>query len=208
MASKRSGNRSTGDSLKKSMETETPAVKELVEKLLVSLGEDPSREGLKGTPGRVERSLRFLTSGYQQNVDRILNDAFFTIDHEEMVIVKDINFFSMCEHHLLPFFGKCHIAYLPNKKVVGLSKLPRVVEIFCRRLQLQERLTGEIAHAIEDKIHPHGVGVVIEAQHLCMMMRGVEKQNARTVTSAMLGVFKTDSKTRAEFLDLLRHDKI
>lgn len=208
MASKRSGNRSTGDSLKKSMETETPAVKELVEKLLVSLGEDPSREGLKGTPGRVERSLRFLTSGYQQNVDRILNDAFFTIDHEEMVIVKDINFFSLCEHHLLPFFGKCHIAYLPNKKVVGLSKLPRVVEIFCRRLQLQERLTGEIAHAIEDKIHPHGVGVVIEAQHLCMMMRGVEKQNARTVTSAMLGVFKTDPKTRAEFLDLLRHDKI
>ncbi|WP_422666760.1 GTP cyclohydrolase I FolE [Candidatus Manganitrophus noduliformans] len=208
MASKRNGNRSTGDSLKKSMETETPAVKELVEKLLVSLGEDPSREGLKGTPGRVERSLRFLTSGYHQNVDRILNDAFFTIDHEEMVIVKDINFFSMCEHHLLPFFGKCHIAYLPNKKVVGLSKLPRVVEIFCRRLQLQERLTGEIAQAIADKIDPHGVGVVIEAQHLCMMMRGVEKQNARTVTSAMLGVFKTDPKTRAEFLDLLRHDKI
>lgn len=208
MASKRSGNRSTGDILKKSMETETPAVKELVEKLLVSLGEDPSREGLKGTPGRVERSLRFLTSGYHQNVDRILNDAFFTIDHEEMVIVKDINFFSLCEHHLLPFFGKCHIAYLPNKKVVGLSKLPRVVEIFCRRLQLQERLTGEIAHAISDKVHPHGVGVVIEAQHLCMMMRGVEKQNARTVTSAMLGVFKTDPKTRAEFLDLLRHDKI
>ncbi|WDT75717.1 MAG: GTP cyclohydrolase I FolE [Candidatus Manganitrophus sp.] len=208
MASKRNGNRSAVENLKKSVETETPALKELVEKLLISLGEDPSREGLKGTPGRVERSLRFLTSGYQQNVDRILNDAFFTIDHEEMVIVKDINFFSMCEHHLLPFFGKCHIAYLPNKKVVGLSKLPRVVEIFCRRLQLQERLTGEIAHAIEDKIHPHGVGVVIEAQHLCMMMRGVEKQNARTVTSAMLGVFKTDPKTRAEFLDLLRHDKI
>ncbi|MDC4206147.1 MAG: GTP cyclohydrolase I FolE [Candidatus Manganitrophus sp.] len=208
MASKRNGNRSAVENLKKSVEAETPALKELVEKLLISLGEDPSREGLKGTPGRVERSLRFLTSGYQQNVDRILNDAFFTIDHEEMVIVKDINFFSMCEHHLLPFFGKCHIAYLPNKKVVGLSKLPRVVEIFCRRLQLQERLTGEIAHAIEDKIHPHGVGVVIEAQHLCMMMRGVEKQNAKTVTSAMLGVFKTDPKTRAEFLDLLRHDKI
>lgn len=208
MASKRNGNRSAVESLKKSVEAETPALKELVEKLLISLGEDPSREGLKGTPGRVERSLRFLTSGYHQNVDRILNDAFFTIDHEEMVIVKDINFFSMCEHHLLPFFGKCHIAYLPNKKVVGLSKLPRVVEIFCRRLQLQERLTGEIAHAIADKIDPHGVGVVVEAQHLCMMMRGVEKQNARTVTSAMLGVFKTDPKTRAEFLDLLRHDKI
>jgi GTP cyclohydrolase I len=191
----------------KKKKTDVPALKELVENMLISLGEDPAREGLKGTPGRVERSLRFLTSGYRQNVDRILNDAFFTIDHEEMVIVKDINFFSLCEHHLLPFFGKCHIAYLPNKKVVGLSKLPRVVEIYCRRLQLQERLTGEIAHALLDKIDPHGVGVVIEAQHLCMMMRGVEKQNARTVTSAMLGVFKTDPKTRAEFLDLLRHDK-
>lgn len=192
----------------KKKKTDVPALKELVETMLVSLGEDPAREGLKGTPGRVERSLHFLTSGYRQNVDRVLNDAFFTIDHEEMVIVKDINFFSLCEHHLLPFFGKCHIAYLPNKKVVGLSKLPRVVEIYCRRLQLQERLTGEIAHAIADKIDPHGVGVVIEAQHLCMMMRGVEKQNARTVTSAMLGVFKSDPKTRAEFLDLLRHDKL
>ncbi len=192
----------------KKKKSEAPALKELVEALLISLGEDPAREGLKGTPGRVERSLHFLTSGYRQSVDRVLNGAFFTIDHEEMVIVKDINFFSLCEHHLLPFFGKCHIAYLPNKKVVGLSKLPRVVEIYCRRLQLQERLTGEIAHAISDKIDPHGVGVVIEAQHLCMMMRGVEKQNARTVTSAMLGVFKSDPKTRAEFLDLLRHDKI
>jgi len=209
VASKRNGHRATEETTKKNHpEMEVPALKELVEKLLISLGEDPSREGLKGTPGRVERSLRFLTSGYHQNVNRVLNDAFFTIDHEEMVIVKDINFFSLCEHHLLPFFGKCHIAYLPNKKVVGLSKLPRVVEIFCRRLQLQERLTGEIAQAIADKIDPHGVGVVIEAQHLCMMMRGVEKQNAKTVTSAMLGVFKTDPKTRAEFLDLLRHDKI
>ncbi len=195
--------------MKKSpLETENPALKELVEKLLISLGEDPNREGLKGTPGRVERSLRFLTSGYRQDVDRILNSAFFTIEHEEMVIVKDINFFSLCEHHLLPFFGKCHIGYLPNGKVVGLSKLPRVVEIFSRRLQLQERLTCEIAEAISEKIHPHGVGVVIEAQHLCMMMRGVEKQNAKTVTSAMLGVFKSDHKTRSEFLDLLRHDKV
>jgi GTP cyclohydrolase I len=194
--------------MKKKVKTDVPALKELVEGLLLSLGEDPNREGLRGTPGRVERSLQFLTNGYRQNVDRILNDAFFTIDHEEMVIVKDINFFSLCEHHLLPFFGKCHIAYLPNKKVVGLSKLPRVVEMYSRRLQLQERLTGEIAHAIADKVEPHGVGVVIEAQHLCMMMRGVEKQNARTVTSAMLGVFKSDPKTRAEFLDLLRHDKL
>jgi GTP cyclohydrolase I len=194
--------------MKKKMKREVPALKELIEGLLLSLGEDPNREGLRGTPGRVERSLQFLTNGYRENVDRILNDAFFTIDHEEMVIVKDINFFSLCEHHLLPFFGKCHIAYLPNKKVVGLSKLPRVVEMYSRRLQLQERLTGEIAHAIADKVDPHGVGVVIEAQHLCMMMRGVEKQNARTVTSAMLGVFKSDPKTRAEFLDLLRHDKL
>ena len=207
MASKRNGHRPEG--VKKSnLETEQPALKELVEKLLLSLGEDPSREGLKGTPGRVERSLRFLTSGYHQNIDRVLNDAFFTMTHEEMVIVKDINFFSLCEHHLLPFFGKCHIAYLPSGKVVGLSKLPRVVEIYSRRLQLQERLTCEIAEAIAEKVHPHGVGVVIEAQHLCMMMRGVEKQNAKTVTSAMLGVFKTDPKARAEFLDLLRHDKV
>lgn len=193
--------------MKKKNKTEIPALKELIGSLLLSLGEDPSREGLKGTPGRVERSLHFLTNGYRQDVDQVLNDAFFTIDQEEMVIVKDINFFSLCEHHLLPFFGRCHIAYLPNGKVVGLSKLPRVVEVFSRRLQLQERLTCEIAHAISDKVQPHGVGVVIEAQHLCMMMRGVEKQNAKTVTSAMLGVFKTDSKARAEFLDLLRHDK-
>ncbi|MFY9268569.1 MAG: GTP cyclohydrolase I FolE [Candidatus Manganitrophaceae bacterium] len=183
-------------------------LKDLVEKLLISLGEDPNREGLHGTPGRVERSLRFLTSGYHQDVDRVLNRAFFTIDHEEMVIVKDINFFSLCEHHLLPFFGKCHIAYLPNGKVVGLSKLPRVVEIFSRRLQLQERLTCQIADAISEKVVPHGVGVVIEAQHLCMMMRGVEKQNAFTVTSAMRGAFKTDSKARAEFLELLRRGKV
>jgi GTP cyclohydrolase I len=175
--------------------------------LLQALGEDPEREGLRGTPDRVSRSLAFLTQGYQQDASRLLNDAFFTISHEEMVIVKDINFFSLCEHHLLPFFGKCHIAYLPNKKVVGLSKLPRLVELFSRRLQLQERLTGEIAGAILDKVQPLGVGVVIEAQHLCMMMRGVEKQNAKTVTSAMLGVFKTDPKARGEFLDLLRHDK-
>ncbi len=187
--------------------TEEGTIREIAERLLVLLGEDPTREGLKGTPGRMERALRFLTKGYHQDVDKVLNDAFYSISHDEMVIVKDINFFSLCEHHLLPFFGKCHIAYLPNKKVVGLSKLPRIVEIFSRRLQLQERLTAQIAEAILDKVHPLGVGVVIEASHLCMMMRGVEKQNSRTVTSAMMGAFKSDPKARAEFLDLLRHDK-
>jgi len=179
-------------------------MQKLIHNLLSALGEDPDREGLKGTPERVDKSFRFLTKGYREDVDQVLNDAFFTISTEEMVIVKGIQFFSLCEHHLLPFFGECHIAYLPNKKVVGLSKLPRVVEVFSRRLQLQERLTSQIADTLLEKIHPHGVGVVIEAQHLCMMMRGVEKQNSKTVTSAMLGVFKTDPKTRAEFLDLLR----
>lgn len=181
-------------------------MRELIEKLLIELGEDPSREGLKGTPDRVEKSFRFLTKGYHQKIEEVLNDAFFSITSEEMVIVKGIQFFSLCEHHLLPFFGQCHIAYLPNKKVVGLSKLPRVVEIFSRRLQLQERLTCQIAEAISKYVDPHGVGIVMEAQHLCMMMRGVEKTASRTVTSAMLGVFKTDPKTRGEFLDLLRNN--
>ncbi|MFQ5596781.1 MAG: GTP cyclohydrolase I FolE [Nitrospiria bacterium] len=182
-------------------------MKELIEKLLIELGENPNREGLKGTPDRVEKSLRFLTKGYHQNIEYVFNGAFFTISSEEMVIVKGIQFFSLCEHHMLPFFGQCHIAYLPNKKVVGLSKLPRVVEIFSRRLQIQEQLTCQIAEAISRHIDPHGVAVVIEAQHLCMMMRGVEKQSSRTLTSAMLGVFKTDPKARGEFLDLLRNDK-
>jgi len=183
---------------------EPHGLQDLIRQVLQSLGEKTDREGLVGTPGRVERSLRFLTQGYRQDLSHLLNGALFTVSHEEMVLVKDIDFFSLCEHHLLPFFGKCHIAYLPNGKVVGLSKLPRVVEFFSRRLQLQERLTGEIAEAILDKVQPLGVGVVIEAQHLCMMMRGVEKQNAKTVTSAMLGVFKTDPKTRGEFLNLIR----
>jgi len=189
------------------VDAKTHGLQALVEQMIVLLGEDTSREGLQGTPQRVEKSLRFLTSGYRQDIDAVLNDAFFTVTHEEMVIVKDINFFALCEHHLLPFFGKCHIGYLPNGRVVGLSKLPRVVEMFSRRLQLQERLTCEIAQTLLEKIEPLGVGVVMEAQHLCMMMRGVEKQNAKTVTSAMLGVFKSDPKTRAEFLDLLRHDR-
>ena len=189
------------------IDVQTYGLQAVVERMIVLLGEDTCREGLRETPQRVERSLRFLTSGYRQDIDAVLNDAFFAVTHEEMVIVKDINFFSLCEHHLLPFFGKCHIGYLPNGRVVGLSKLPRVVEMFSRRLQLQERLTCEIAQILLDKVEPFGVGVVMEAQHLCMMMRGVEKQNAKTVTSAMLGVFKSDPKTRAEFLDLLRHDR-
>jgi len=189
------------------IDVKTHGLQAVVEQMISLLGEDPCREGLRETPQRVERSLRFLTSGYRQDIDAVLNDAFFTVTHEEMVIVKDINFFALCEHHLLPFFGKCHIGYLPNGRVVGLSKLPRVVEMFSRRLQLQERLTCEIAQTLLDKIEPLGVGVVMEAQHLCMMMRGVEKQNSKTVTSAMLGVFKSDPKTRAEFLDLLRHDR-
>jgi len=178
-------------------------MKALIKKLLIQMGEDPEREGLLGTPERVEKSLQFLTKGYDEDIETVLNGAFFSSNYDEMVIVKDINFFSLCEHHMLPFFGQCHIAYIPNKKVVGLSKLPRLVEVFSRRLQLQERLTGQIADAISENIGPFGVGVVIEAQHLCMMMRGVEKQNSRTVTSAMLGAFKTDPKSRSEFLGLI-----
>ncbi len=178
----------------------------LIKKLLLELGEDPERSGLKGTPERVDKALRFLTKGYHLNLEEVFNGAFFPITSEEMVIVKEIEFYSLCEHHMLPFFGVCHVAYLPNKKVVGLSKLPRVVEYYSRRLQIQEQLTSQIAEAVSEHVHPHGVGVVIEAQHLCMMMRGVEKQRSKTVTSAMLGVFKTDPKARAEFLDLLRQD--
>jgi len=183
---------------------EIPSTKYIIEALLTSLGENPSREGLRGTPARVERSLRFLTSGYHQNVEKVLNGALFSSEHDEMVIVKDIDFFSMCEHHLLPFFGKCHVAYIPNQKIIGLSKIPRVVEIFARRLQVQERLTCQIAEAIAEKVDPLGVAVVMQAHHLCMMMRGVEKQNTMAVTSAMLGAFKTDQKARGELLDLIR----
>jgi len=179
------------------------AIEGLVSRLLDLLGEDPSREGLVDTPARVERSLRYLTSGYHQDVDDVLNGALFPIEYNEMVIVRDIDFYSLCEHHLLPFFGKCHVAYLPNKKIIGLSKLPRLVEMFSRRLQVQERLTQQIADTIQDRIDPFGVAVVIEGQHLCTMMRGVEKQNALAVTSAMLGTFKADYKARAEFLNLI-----
>ncbi len=176
---------------------------DLVREMLVRLGEDPGREGLKGTPERLQRSLEFLTKGYKENPEAILNGALFTVDYDEMVIVKDIEMFSLCEHHLLPFFGKVHVAYIPNGKVIGLSKIPRLVECFARRLQVQERLTTEIAQAIQNAINPLGVGVVIEARHLCMMMRGVEKQHSAAVTSHMLGGFRNSQKTREEFLSLI-----
>ena len=176
----------------------------LVRQLLQALGEDPSREGLLDTPRRVAKSLGFLTSGYHENIDEVLNDAFFTVDYSEMVIVKDIDFFSLCEHHLLPFFGKCHVAYIPRTKVVGLSKIPRLIDVFSRRLQVQERLTNQIAETLKEKLDPLGVAVVMEATHLCMSMRGVEKQRSYCVTSAMLGAFRERDRTRVEFLDLIR----
>jgi GTP cyclohydrolase I len=180
-------------------------MQEIIRRLLGELGEDPGRDGLIETPRRVEQSLRFLTSGYRTDIDVMLNNALFTVEYSEMVIVRDIDFYSLCEHHLLPFFGKCHIAYLPNTRVIGLSKIPRLVDVFARRLQVQERLTSQIAETIRTKIEPLGVAVVMEATHLCMAMRGVEKQNSVTVTSAMLGVFRDDARTRHEFLELIRH---
>ncbi len=179
-------------------------LRDLVERLLVILGEEPQRNGLVKTPARVEKMLRFMTQGYNQDIDHLLNGALYPIEYDEMVIVKDIDFFSLCEHHLLPFFGRCHVGYLPNKRVVGLSKIPRVVDAFSRRLQVQERLTVQIAEALQSKLKPHGVGVVMEARHLCMMMRGVEKQNTIAVTSEMLGVFRSQQQTRDEFLKLIR----
>jgi GTP cyclohydrolase I len=181
------------------------AVQDLVRRMLVELGEDPAREGLVNTPARVERALRFLTSGYGADVDAILNGALFTVDYSEMVIVKDIDFYSLCEHHLLPFFGKCHVAYIPRRHVIGLSKIPRLVDVFARRLQIQERLTNQVAATILEKVDPLGVAVVCEGTHLCMSMRGVEKQNSFAVTSAMLGSFRDNARTRTEFLELIRH---
>lgn len=179
-------------------------MKELVEKMLVELGEDPSREGLRNTPERVAKSMKFLTGGYWVNIDELVNDALFTDPNtDEMVIVRDIDMFSMCEHHLLPFFGKCHVAYLPDGKIIGLSKIPRIVDAFSRRLQVQERLTTQIADCLQRILQPKGVAVVIEALHLCMSMRGVEKQNSYTTTSSMLGYFKTNASTRSEFLSLI-----
>ena len=179
-------------------------MQELIRRLLAEMGEDPTREGLIDTPKRVERAYKFLTGGYGADIDQVLNNALFTVDYNEMVIVKDVDFYSLCEHHLLPFFGKCHVAYIPSTKVIGLSKVPRLVDVFARRLQVQERLTNQIAETINDKIAPLGVAVVMEATHLCMSMRGVEKQNSFAVTSAMLGVFRDSARTRMEFLELIK----
>ena len=179
------------------------STEEIYRELLTRLGEDPTRDGLRATPGRVEKSMAYLTKGYQEDPNKILHGALFEVDYDEMVIVKDVEMFSLCEHHMLPFFGKVHVAYIPNGKVIGLSKIARLVEVFARRLQVQERMTRQIADAIQDAIAPQGVGVVIEARHLCMMMRGIEKQNSSTVTSAMVGCFR-QKETRAEFLALVR----
>jgi len=175
-----------------------------VRDMLALVGEDPSRDGLLKTPERVERAMRWLTRGYELDAAEVIGDALFEEDHQNMVVVRDIEFYSMCEHHMLPFFGKAHVAYIPDGRIVGLSKMARVVEVFARRLQVQERLTDQIAQALEDALHPRGVGVVIEASHFCMMMRGVEKQNSRTLTSALRGVFREDASTRNEFLRLVQ----
>ena len=180
------------------------SMQELLREMIVRLGEDPGRDGLLRTPERMQRSLEYLTKGYREDPDKLLKGALFNVDYDEMVIVKDIEMFSLCEHHLLPFFGKVHVAYLPKGKVIGLSKLPRLIDIFARRLQVQERLTTQIAETIQRAIEPQGVGVVIEARHLCMMMRGVEKQHSSAVTSSMLGVFREEQETRDEFLSLIR----
>ena len=187
--------------------TKEVGLQSLIERILLAVGEDPKREGLLRTPQRVEKSLKFLTSGYNVDIKKLVNGALYNEDYNEMVIVKDVDVYSLCEHHLLPFFGKCHVAYLPQGKIIGLSKVPRLVDAFSRRLQVQERLTTQIAQCIQDIVKPAGVAVVVEALHLCMSMRGVEKQNSYTTTSSMLGCFKEDARTRSEFLDLLRPTK-
>jgi GTP cyclohydrolase IA len=180
-------------------------IADLVRQMLVQIGEDPNREGLERTPERFAKALRFLTSGYSQNAETLLNGAMFSVCYDQMVVVKDIELYSLCEHHLLPFFGKCHVAYIPNKKVVGLSKIARLVNMFARRLQIQERLTSQIAQSIQEQLNPQGVGVIVEARHLCMVMRGVEKQHSTAVTSAMLGAFRDNKETRDEFLSLVQN---
>jgi GTP cyclohydrolase I len=186
-----------------SKDASTGKIADAMRTVLSELGEEPAREGLQQTPERAEKALRFLTSGYQMNIEKIVNGALFSVKYDEMVIVKDIEFFSLCEHHLLPFYGKMHVAYLPTEKVIGLSKIPRIVDMFARRLQVQERLTQEIAETLQTVLEPKGVGVVCEARHFCMMMRGVEKQHSGTVTSAMLGDFRNHKETRDEFLSLI-----
>src|SRR5213593_3605006 len=193
-----------------SARTETPTLtsatfEDLVREILVRLNEDPEREGLQRTPARVHKAFEFLTRGYSEDPESMLKNALFTVTYDEMVIVKDVEMFSLCEHHMLPFFGKVHVAYIPNGRVIGLSKLPRLIEIFSRRLQIQERLTTQIAETIQKAVEPQGVGVVIEARHLCMMMRGVEKQHSAAVTSSMLGCFRDEQETRTEFLSLIRN---
>jgi GTP cyclohydrolase I len=203
----------SGDEMSEATEIMIPDTKgeetiaDLVRKMLTLIGEDPNREGLRRTPERFEKAFRYLTSGYRQDPEKLLNGAMFSVCYDNMVVVKDIELYSLCEHHLLPFFGKCHVAYIPNKKVVGLSKIARLVNMYARRLQIQERLTSQIAKAIQDKLSPEGVGVVIEARHLCMVMRGVEKQHSSAMTSAMLGAFRENKQTRDEFLSLINHGK-
>jgi len=203
----------SGDKMSEATEIIIPDTKgeetiaDLVRKMLILIGEDPNREGLRRTPERFEKAFRYLTSGYRQDPDKLLNGAMFSVCYDNMVVVKDIELYSLCEHHLLPFFGKCHVAYIPNKKVVGLSKIARLVNMYARRLQIQERLTSQIAKAIQEKLSPEGVGVVVEARHLCMVMRGVEKQHSAAMTSAMLGAFRENKQTRDEFLSLINHGK-
>jgi GTP cyclohydrolase IA len=196
--------------MSKTAEIEGPApvasesIAKLMRKILLQVGEDPEREGLKKTPERFESAFRFMTSGYAQDPEKVLNGARFSVCYDEIIVVKDIELYSLCEHHLLPFFGKCHVAYLPDRQVVGLSKIARLVNVYSRRLQIQERLTSQIAQAIEERLKPLGVGVIIEARHMCMTMRGVEKQGSVAVTSAMLGKFRSDKQTRDEFLSLVK----
>jgi len=203
MAQTAAVNKSMLKALVKSGDLKEASTQELYREILRRIGEDPERDGLLSTPQRVEKSLAFLTKGYQEDPGEILRGALFDVDYDEMVIVKDVEMFSLCEHHMLPFFGKVHVAYIPQGKVIGLSKIARLVEVFARRLQVQERMTRQIADAIQEAVEPHGVGVVIEARHLCMMMRGIEKQNSSTVTSAMVGCFR-QKETRSEFLSLVR----
>jgi len=182
-------------------------IENLIHELLIQIGEDPNREGIKKTPERVAKAWQFLAKGYEQNLDKIINDAIFTEDYDEMVTVKDIDFFSLCEHHMLPFFGKVHVAYIPDGKIIGLSKVPRIVEMFSRRLQVQERMTQQIAETLNDVLNPKGVAVVLEGEHMCMQMRGVEKQNSYATTSSMTGLFRSDSRTREEFLNIISMKK-